>query len=164
LFGFGASATLAIQVALHWGCEVFVATRSPREQARARLLGAAWAGGYEEALPAPIDAAITFAPAGAVVVAALRAVAPGGTVAINAIHLDRVPEFDYDLLWRERSLRSVANFTRRDAEEFLGLAAEIPIRTEYEVYDLRDANAALERLAAGGVSGAAVLAVAQHGR
>ncbi|HSP28247.1 MAG TPA: hypothetical protein VLN74_06830, partial [Ilumatobacteraceae bacterium] len=95
--------------------------------------------------------------AGAVVVAALRAIAPGGTVAINAIHLDEIPAFDYDLLWRERGLRSVANFTRRDAEEFLALAAEIPIRTLAVVYPLADANLALEQLAAGNVSGAAVL-------
>ena len=140
LFGFGASATLAIQVALHWGCEVFVATRSEREQARARALGATWAGGYDEPPPARLDAAVTFAPAGAVVIAALKAIRPGGTVAINAIHLDRIPEFDYDLLWRERSLRSVANFTRADATEFLALAAAIPIRTEFEVHALTSAN------------------------
>ena len=159
LFGFGASATLAIQVALHWGCEVFVATRSEREQARARALGATWAGGYDDPPPVRLDAAVTFAPAGAVVIAALKAVRPGGTVAINAIHLDRIPQFDYDLLWRERSLRSVANFTRADAAEFLALAAAIPIQTEFEVHALASANVALQRLAAGQVSGAAVLSV-----
>jgi propanol-preferring alcohol dehydrogenase len=159
LFGFGASATLALQVAAHWGCEVFVSTRSEREQARARALGAAWAGGYSDAPPARLDAAVTFAPSGDVVIAALRALKPGGAVAINAIHLDRIPEFDYDLLWRERSLRSVANFTRRDAAEFLALAAAIPIRTEFEVHPLEDANLALQRLAAGTISGAAVLRV-----
>ena len=157
LYGFGASASLAIQVARHWGCEVFVCTRSPHEQERARALGAAWAGGYDEAPPAPLDAAITFAPAGDVVVAALRAVDRGGTVAINAIHLDRVPEFPYELLWWERGLRSVANFTREDAREFLALAAEIPIRSAADVYPLAEANTALQRLAAGEVSGAAVL-------
>ena len=159
LFGFGASATLAVQVAVHWGCEVFVATRSEREQARALALGAVWAGGYDDPPPVRLDAAVTFAPAGAVVIAALKAMRPGGTVAINAIHLDRIPQFDYDLLWRERSLRSVANFTRADASEFLALASAIPIRTEFEVHPLANANVALQRLAEGQVSGAAVLAV-----
>jgi alcohol dehydrogenase, propanol-preferring len=157
LYGFGASASLALQVALHWGCEVFVCTRSPREQARALELGAAWAGGYDDLPPAPLEAAVTFAPSGDVVVAALKGVDRGGTVAINAIHLDRMPKFSYDHLWWERQLRSVANFTRTDATEFLALAAEIPIRTAYEVHPLADANLALQRLEAGEVSGAAVL-------
>ena len=159
LYGFGASARLALQVATHWGCEVFVATRSPRDRQRALALGAVWAGDTADTPPAPLDAAVTFAPAGEVVVAALRAVDRGGTVAVNAIHLDRVPEFPYELLWWERSLRSVANFTRRDAREFLALAAEIPLRTETEVYPLDDANQALADLAAGRVSGAAVLRI-----
>ncbi len=157
LYGFGASALLTMQVARHRGCDVFVATRSAREQERARQLGAAWAGGYDEAPPAPLDAAITFAPAGDVVVRALKAVDRGGTVAINAIHLDRVPEFSYDLLWLERSIRSVANFTRADAREFLELAAAIPIRTVVDEFRLDQANLALQRLAVGEVSGAAVL-------
>jgi propanol-preferring alcohol dehydrogenase len=157
LYGFGASALLALQVALHWGCEVFVATRSVREQERAREMGAAWAGGYTEQPPVPLDAAITFAPAGDVVVRALEAVDRGGTVAINAIHLDRVPEFSYDLLWLERSIRSVANFTRADAREFLELAAIIPIRMSVEQFALDEANLALQRLAGGQISGAAVL-------
>lgn len=157
LFGFGASARLALQVAKHWGCEVFVATRSPRDQERARDLGAAWAGGTHDAPPAPLAAAVTFAPAGEVVVSALKAVDRGGTVAVNAIHLDRIPEFPYEHLWWERSLRSVANFTRRDAREFLALAAKIPIRTETDVYPLDAANQALADLAAGRVEGAAVL-------
>ena len=159
LYGFGASALLAIQVALHWGCEVYVATRSPAERRRALDLGAVWAGGYDEAPPAPLDAAITFAPVGEVVLDALAAVDRGGTVAINAIHLDRVPEFAYEKLWWERSLKSVANFTRRDAQEFLDLAARIPVRTAIEQHPLADANDALRRLAAGEVSGAAVLVV-----
>lgn len=159
LYGFGASATCVIQVARHWGWEVHVATRSEHEQERARALGAVWAGGYDEAPPAPLDAAITFAPVGDVVVAALKATDRGGTVAINAIHLDRLPEMSYDDLWWERSLRSVANVTRRDVRELLALAAEIPIRTEIEVLPLADANEALRRLEAGEVSGAAVLAV-----
>ena len=159
LYGFGASARLALQVATHWGCEVFVATRSERDQERARELGAVWAGGAADPPPKPLDAAVTFAPAGEVVVAALKAVDRGGTVAVNAIHLDRIPEFAYEHLWWERSIRSVANFTRRDAREFLALAAEIPIRTETAVYALDDANQALADLAAGRVAGAAVLRV-----
>ena len=161
LYGFGASATLAIQVARHWGCEIYVATRSEREQERALELGAAWAGGYGEAPPVPLDAAVTFAPAGSVVVDALRAVDRGGTVAINAIHLDRIPEFPYEWLWLERGLRSVANFTREDAREFLELAAAIPIRPAYETHPLVDANLALQRLKCGEVSGAAVLTISE---
>jgi len=157
LFGFGASALCAIQVALHWGCDVFVCTRSEREQQTARDLGAAWAGGYDDRPPVELDAAITFAPSGDVVIAALRSLARGAAVAINAIHLDRVPQFDYGDLWWERSLRSVANFTREDAREFLALAAEIPVRTRIEAHPLAGANDALARLAAGQVSGAAVL-------
>jgi propanol-preferring alcohol dehydrogenase len=157
LYGFGASATCVIQVARHRGCEVFVATRSARERERAKKLGAAWTGGYGDTPPSPLDAAITFAPAGFVVVDALRAVDRGGIVAINAIHLDRVPEFPYELLWHERSIRSVANVTRRDVTELLALAAEIPIRTEYELFALDQANEALQRLSDGKISGAAVL-------
>ena len=157
LYGFGASATLAIQVARHWGCRIFVCTRSPAERERAMSLGAEWAGDYDERPPEPLDAAITFAPVGSVAVAALKALDRGGTVAINAIHLDRIPELEYEDLWWERSLRSVANFTREDAREFLELAAAIPIRTEIETYPLDEANVALERLSRGEVRGAAVL-------
>jgi alcohol dehydrogenase, propanol-preferring len=157
LYGFGASAVCTIQVAVHMGCEVAVATRSEAERERARRLGAAWTGGYEDRPPEPLDAAITFAPAGDVVVAALAAVDRGGTVAVNAIHLDRLPEMPYELLWWERTLRSVANVTRADAAEFLELAAAIPVRTEFEEHPLEDANRALQRLAAGEVGGAAVL-------
>ena len=159
LYGFGASALIAIQVARHWGCEVHVATRSARERERALSLGAASVGGYDDPPPHPLDAAITFAPVGTVVVAALRAVDRGGIVAINAIHLDGIPAFDYDLLWWERSLRSVANYTRRDAEELLAIASEIPIRTEIERFPLDAANDALARLAAGSIEGAAVLEI-----
>jgi propanol-preferring alcohol dehydrogenase len=160
LYGFGASATLAIQVARHWGCRVFVCTRSGAERGRASALGAEWTGGYDELPPEPLDAAVTFAPSGDVVVAALRALDRGGTVAINAIHLDRVPEIPYRQLWWERTIRSVANFTRTDAREFLRLASEIPIRPEYEVLPLEDANLALQRLSRGEVRGAAVLCCA----
>lgn len=161
LFGFGASAILALQVAHHWGCEVHVRTRSAREQQRAREFGAASAAPYDEPTP-PLDAAVTFAPAGEVVVAALRCVTRGGTVAINAIHLDRIPEFSYDLLWSERGLRSVANFTRTDAREFLELAAAIPIRTAIQTFPLGDANGALRRLASGDLEATAVLVAGER--
>jgi propanol-preferring alcohol dehydrogenase len=157
LYGFGASALLAMQVAKHRRCDVFVATRSPVEQQRAIEMGAAWTGSYHDRPPVSLDAAVTFAPVGYVVVEALKSVARGGTVAINAIHLDRIPEFGYDLLWGERQIRSVANFTLQDAREFLELAAEIPIQTVPDVYPLADANLALHRLKDGLVEGAAVL-------
>jgi len=157
LYGFGASALLTFQVARHWGCEIFVATRSRKEQERALEMGAAWAGSYHDQPPVLLDAAASFAPAGYVVVEAVKAIKPGATVAINAIHLDSVPEFPYEFLWMERGIRSVANFTRQDAEEFLTLAAEIPIETVVDVYPLRDVNIALGRLKSGDVNGAAVL-------
>ncbi len=157
LYGFGASALLAIQVARHWGCEVHVATRSPRERARALELGAASVGGYDDPPPAPLDAAVTFAPVGSVVVAALRALERGGTVAINAIHLDGIPAFPYDDLWWERGLRSVANSTVADARAFLALAAEIPVRTAIDVRPLAEGADALRRLATGAGEGTAVL-------
>jgi propanol-preferring alcohol dehydrogenase len=157
LFGFGASARCAIQVAVHWGCRVFVCTRSGSERRRALALGAIWAGGYDDPPPERLDAAITFAPAGDVVVAALRSVERGGTVAVNAIHLDRVPQFSYDLLWWERCVRSVANVTRRDAREFIELAAAIPVRADVELHALADGNVALRRISDGTVGGAAVL-------
>ena len=159
LFGFGASARLVIQVARRWGCEVHVCTRSEAEQRRALELGAAWAGGYDQAPPAPLDAAITFAPVGSVVVAALRAVDRGGTVAINAIHLDRLPEMPYELLWYERRLCSVANVTRQDGRELLALGADSPLETEVEAHPLEEANLALSRLREGRVSGAALLRI-----
>lgn len=159
LFGFGASALLTFQVARHWGCDIFVATRSRAEQERALEMGAVWAGSYHEQPPVPLDAAVTFAPVGYVVVEALKALGPGGTVAINAIHLDTVPEFPYELLWMERSISSVANFTRADAEEFLELAAEIRIETVVDTYPLADVNIALGRLKSGEVDGAAVLTI-----
>jgi propanol-preferring alcohol dehydrogenase len=157
LYGFGASASIVVQVATHLGCECYVVTRSAGEQARSLRLGAVWAGSYEQTPPVPLDAAITFAPVGSVVVDALRAVDRGGMVVINAIHLDRIPSFDYDLLWWERSVRSVANVTRDDVRSFLQLAPKVPVRTEYDVYDLGDANRALQSVKSGQVHGAAVL-------
>jgi propanol-preferring alcohol dehydrogenase len=159
LFGFGSSAHLAIQAALHQGCTVAVFTRSQRERELAARLGAAWTGGYDDPSPWPLDGAVTFAPVGSVVVAALRSLAPGATVAVNAIHLDEMPAFSYDLLWRERCIRSVANFTRADATEFLALAAEVPIRAQVQEFPLAAAADALDRLAAGEISGSAVLVV-----
>jgi propanol-preferring alcohol dehydrogenase len=158
LYGFGASASLAIQVAVASGCRVHAASRSEGDLQRARDLGATSVGGYADAPPEPLDAAITFAPVGSVVLDALRAVDRGGTVVINAIHLDEIPAFPYALLWEERGLRSVANVTRRDATEFLRAAAEIPVRTRAHTYPLDDANAALADLKSGRIgAGAAVL-------
>jgi propanol-preferring alcohol dehydrogenase len=157
LFGFGSSARLALQVARAWGVEVAVSTRSIAEQARALELGAAWAGGLEDPPPFRLDAAVTFAPVGSVVATALRALDRGGVVAVNAIHLDGLPAMPYEDLWWERSIRSVANVTRKDAREFLALAAAIGITTDVERYPLVDANEALARLAAGRVAGTAVL-------
>lgn len=159
LYGFGASATLALQVALHWGCTVYVAARGAADRERALARGAHWAGDIMDPPPRALDAAVTFAPVGRVMVAALRALKPGGTVAINAIHLDGIPAFPYDLLWGERTIRSVANYTRRDAREFLELAAAIPIRADIEVHPLAQANGVLTRLAGGDVAGAAVLRI-----
>ncbi len=163
LYGFGASASLAIQVAVHWGCEVFVVTRSPRERTRARELGAVWVGGYEDPPPVALDAAVTFAPVGWVVPRALAALDRGATVAINAIHLDRIPDFDYRTLWWERQIRSVANFTRADADEFLALATEIPITTVVDPRPLDDANQALGDLARGSTTGTLVLTMPSAG-
>jgi propanol-preferring alcohol dehydrogenase len=157
LFGFGASALLALQVARSWGCRVFVCTRSEAEQARARNLGAEWAGGYDAPPPERLDAAVTFAPAGSVVHAALRALDRGGTVAINAIHLDGLPAMPYADLWWERSIASVANFTREDARELLDLAARGVVKTQHEEHALAEANVALARVESGEVDGAAVL-------
>jgi propanol-preferring alcohol dehydrogenase len=159
LYGFGASARQAIQVAVHRGCIVHVASRSRRDLDASIGLGASSVGGYDDPPPAPLDAAITFAPVGSVVIDALRAVDRGGTVVVNAIHLDGIPAFSYDDLWLERGIRSVANVTRRDALEFLALAAEIPIRSEIELHPLEDANEALARVVSGEVRGAAVLTI-----
>ncbi len=159
LYGFGASARQALQVARAWDVEVHVATRSRAEQTRALELGAEWAGGIDDRPPAPLDAAVTFAPVGSVVASALRAMDRGGIVAINAIHLDHLPEMPYDDLWWERSIRSVANVTRQDAREYLALAARIGLETDIETHPLADANVALARLAAGRVAGTAVLTV-----
>jgi propanol-preferring alcohol dehydrogenase len=159
LFGFGASALISIQIAKHWGCRVFVFSRSEEEKKRALLLGAEWVGGYNDQPPEPLNAAVTFAPVGEVVIAALKVCDRGATVAINAIHLNHIPEFSYDALWWERSIVSVSNYTRADAKEFLALAAAIPVQTTFEVFDLKNANQALLKLASGKLVGAAVLKI-----
>lgn len=158
LFGFGASAHLAIEVLKAWDCETFVATRGESHRRLARDLGAAWVGDALDRPPAELDCAVTFAPSGDVVIAALASLRKGGAVAINAIHLDRMPQFDYDrLLWGERQLRSVANMTREDAREFVKLAREIGIRPKITVFPLEDANRALDAVRRDAVDGAAVI-------
>jgi alcohol dehydrogenase, propanol-preferring len=159
LYGFGAAAHIVCQVALHEGRRVFAFTRASDErgQAFARELGAEWAGDALAPGPEELDAAIIFAPAGELVPAALRAVAKGGVVVCGGIHMSDLPSMPYELLWGERTLRSVANLTRADGEEFLALAPRVPVRTEVESHPLAQANEALERLRAGHVRGTAVL-------
>jgi propanol-preferring alcohol dehydrogenase len=159
LYGFGASAHLAIAVLHSWKCDVYVSTRGESHRRFAESLGARWVGTENDRPPVPLDRAITFAPSGDVVVAALAALRKGGVVAINAIHLDRIPEFDYDkLLWGERQIRSVANMTRDDARDFLAIAAAIRIRPIITEFPLDQANEALEAVERGTIDGAAVLA------
>ena len=160
LYGFGASAHLVIQVARHWDCQVYVFTRSPEHQALARQLGAVWVGRAEEQPPVPLDASVVFAPAGWIVPLALGHLRPAGTLAINAIHMSPIPEMPYQRIYQERVLRSVANLTREDADQFLRLAGEIPVRTEVETFPLEGANEVLKRLKASRIRGAAVLRVA----
>ncbi len=158
LFGFGASAHLAISVLRAWGCQVYVSTRGASHRALAASLGADWVGTETEKPPVVLDRAVTFAPSGDVVVAALASLRKGGVVAINAIHLDRIPEFDYDrLLWGERQIRSVANMTRADARDFLDLAAGIGLRPKATAFSLDDANEALLAIENDSIDGAAVI-------
>jgi propanol-preferring alcohol dehydrogenase len=158
LFGFGASAHLAIAVLHAWQCEVYVATRGESHRALAESLGAAWVGAEKDHPPVPLDRAVTFAPSGDVVVSALSSLRKGGVVAINAIHLDRMPQFDYDsLLWGERQLRSVANMTRDDARDFLRVAAEIGLKPKVTTFPLTDAAAALAAVKHDAIDGAAVI-------
>jgi len=162
LYGFGASAHIVAQVARWQGRRVFGFTRPGDEEGQrfARSLGAEWAGSSTERPPEELDAAIIFAPAGALVPAALAAVAKGGIVVCAGIHMSDIPSFSYDLLWGERALRSVANLTRRDGEEFLELVPKVPIRTETREFGLGEANEALQHLRAGELQGAAVLKIA----
>jgi len=158
LFGFGASAHLAIEVLLAWKCEVYVSTRGKSHRALAESMGAKWVGSETDKPPVELDRAVTFAPSGDVVIAALASLRKGGVVAINAIHLDRIPEFDYDrLLWGERQLRSVANMTRADARDFLALAAKIGMKPKVTVFPLDQANEALMAVKNDAVDGAAVI-------
>jgi alcohol dehydrogenase, propanol-preferring len=158
-YGFGAAAHVAIQVAKYWGVDVFASTRDARHQNLAMELGAKWAGGTLDAPPEKLDAAIVFAPAGEIVPAALRALRKGGRLILGGIHMSDIPSFSYDLLYEERMIRSVANNTRRDGEEFLALAAKIPIRTHVQVFPLSEANRALNALKNDAIEGAAVLSV-----
>jgi alcohol dehydrogenase, propanol-preferring len=158
LFGFGASAHLTIAVLRAWKCDVYVSTRGKSHRDLAVSLGALWVGSETERPPVELDRAITFAPSGDVVIAALASLRKGGVVAINAIHLDRIPQFDYDrLLWGERQLRSVANMTRADARDFLALAAEIGMKPKVTVFSLDQANEALIAVKNDAVDGAAVI-------
>src|SRR3954451_25104188 len=162
LYGFGAAAHIICQVAVHERRRVFAFTRAGDDaaQALARSLGAEWAGDAMAPGPEPLDAALIFAPAGALVPAALRAVAPGGTVVCAGIHMSDIPSFPYRELWQERVLRSVANLTRADAREFLSLAPQVPVRTHVTTFALEQAETALTRLRAGALTGAAVVRVA----
>jgi alcohol dehydrogenase, propanol-preferring len=160
LFGFGSSAHLAIAVLRAWKCEVYVSTRGESHRRLAESLGANWVGTEKEKPPVELDRAITFAPSGDVVIAALGSLRKGGVVAINAIHLDRMPEFDYDnLLWGERQLRSVANMTRQDARDFLKIAAEIGLQPKVTVFPLEQANEALAAVKRDAIDGAAVIVI-----
>jgi alcohol dehydrogenase, propanol-preferring len=158
LFGFGGSAHLAIEVLHAWMCDVYVSTRGESHRRLAESLGARWAGAETDKPPVELDRAITFAPSGDVVVAALASLRKGGVVAINAIHLDRIPEFDYDhLLWGERQIRSVTNMTRADARDFLQLAAEMKLQPKVTSFPLRQANEALAAVKSDAIDGAAVI-------
>lgn len=158
LFGFGASAHLTIAVLHAWNCEVYVSTRGESHRQLASKLGAKWVGTETDRPPVELDRAVTFAPSGDVVIAALSSLRKGGIVAINAIHLDRMPQFDYDrLLWGERQIRSVANMTRADAHDFLRIAGEIAIRPQATIFPLERANEALAAIKSDSLDGAAVI-------
>lgn len=157
IYGFGAAGHVAIQVARYWGAEVYTSTRDERHQRLALQLGAKWAGGTLAEPPVKLDAAIIFAPAGEIVPVALKALRKGGTLALGGIHMSPIPSFDYDLLYGERVVRSVANNTRQDGEDFLRLAAEIPIHTQVQLFPMRDANRALNQLKNDAIQGEAVL-------
>ena len=160
LYGFGSSASLAIRILQSWGCEVYVSTRGESHRKAAEALGATWVGNEDAKPPTDLDRAITFAPSGKVVVAALSSLRKGGVVAINAIHLDQMPSFDYDkLLWGERQIRSVANMTRQDARDFLVLARDLKIRQTVTTFPLDTANQALEAVKHESATGSAVIVI-----
>jgi propanol-preferring alcohol dehydrogenase len=159
MYGFGAAAHVAIQVARHWGISVYAFSRDPKHQQLAHDLGAVWFGGSFDEPPQKLDAVLIFAPAGELVIPALRALKRGGVVVLGGIHMSPIPQMEYGLLYYERAIRSVANNTRKDGEDFLRVAAEIPIHTEVQEFALEDANTALEALKHDGIRGAAVLRV-----
>jgi len=162
IYGFGAAAHIIAQVAVYQGKKVYAFTRDgdTETQAFARRLGAVWTGGSNELPPVPLDAALVFAPVGALVPAALRACAKGGTVVCGGIHMSDIPSFPYEILWEERVIRSVANLTRQDGQELLAIAPKVPVKTQIEVFPLEEANEALARIRSGRLEGAAVLRVA----
>jgi propanol-preferring alcohol dehydrogenase len=164
IYGFGAAAHITVQVARHQGKQVYGFTRPGdlETQEFARRLGAVWAGDSDQLPPVELDAAIIFAPVGALIPAALRATAKGGVVVAGGIHMSDIPSFPYDILWGERVVRSVANLTRRDGEEFLQIAPQVPVATEVQIFPLEEANEALARLRRGQIHGAAVLAVSSE--
>lgn len=159
MYGFGASAHVTIQAARHRGSEVYVVTRGEKHRRLAEELGAAWVGGEEEVVPVKLDGAIIFAPAGPIVPQALAALRKGGTLILAGIYMTPIPEMNYQLLYHERTVKSVANYTRQDARELLQLAGEIPVRTQIEVFPLAEANRALLTLKRDGIRGAGVLKV-----
>lgn len=159
LFGFGASAHIAIQIARHWKCEVYVFSRGEGHRKHAENLGAAWTGTADDMPPHLLDSAISFAPSGDLVPKALRVLRKGGTLALAGIYMSPIPSFDYPLLYGERTVRSVANSTRQDAMDLLRVASEIPVKTEVELFALSDANRALQLLKSGGITAAAVLKI-----
>ncbi len=160
-YGFGAAAHVAIQVARHWNVTVYASTRDARHQKLALELGATWAGGTFDAPPEKLDAAIVFAPAGEIVPAALGALRKGGVLVLGGIHMSPIPSFSYDLLYQERMIRSVANNTRKDGEDFLRIAAEIPVQMHTQIFPLSEANRALNALKNDAIEGAAVLRVSE---
>lgn len=163
IYGFGAAAHITVQVAVHQGLKVygFTLPGDTETQEFARRLGAVWAGGSDELPPEELDAAIIFAPVGALVPAALKAICKGGVVVCGGIHMSDIPAFPYDILWGERVVRSVANLTRQDGEEFLALAPQVPVKTEVQTFPLKEANEALDRLRSGQITGAAVLVIGE---
>jgi propanol-preferring alcohol dehydrogenase len=162
IYGFGGSGHLCIQVARYWGCEVYVFTRSVEHQQHARELNAAWVGVASETPPAQLDRAIIFAPAGWLVPLSLGYLRPGGSLCINAIHASPIPEMPYRLLWKERTITTVANATRRDAREFMELAAEAGVATQVQPFPMRAANEVLQQLKHGRTTGSAVLIVREN--
>ncbi len=159
IYGFGAAGHITIQIARHWGVDVYALTRDPRHQRLARDLGAVWAGSGYDQPPEKLDSIIIFAPAGELVIPALKVLKKGGVIALGGIHMSRIPPIDYDLLYGERVIRSVANNTRQDGLDFLRVAAEIPIKPQTQIFNLAEANAALNALKSDAVRGAAVIRI-----